>query len=139
MNPTNTKEGQPVGAGLANETTNNAHTLAPMPCGASYDPKQAEAARDEGMARSLSAITDQDRTAITTALLTGFDPLVPKRAEDALAGFWPPSAPPRSLGAIISHLSRRGLIVESGWTKGRSGRSHAGRVSLWRLSKGGAP
>ena len=133
MCPTNNVAIVPAGDdGGDLNATNDIHIVAPIPSGASFDPMHAVAARDHGMAITLSTITDLDRTAITTTLLAGFDPVVSKRAEDALAGFWPPSAPPRSLGAIISHLSRRGLIVEAGWTKGRSGRSHAGRVSLWR-------
>jgi len=111
---------------------NNAKIVATSPPGANFHPMHAESARNHGMANTLAVITAQDRAAITSALLIGFDSAVAKRAEDALAGFWPPSAPPRSLGAIVSHLARKGFIVEAGWTKGRSGRSHAGRVSLWR-------
>jgi hypothetical protein len=102
----------------------------------------AAAARDQGMARTLNATTPQDRAAIVSALLRGLDPLLPLRAEDALprAGFeWPAHVSPRCLGAIVSHLARTGLIVEQGWTKGRKGRSHAGRVSLWLRVGGGAP
>lgn len=100
----------------------------------------ATAARDQAMARTLNTTTPQDRAAIASALLRGFDPVAPLRAEDALARAafdWPAHVSPRCLGAIVSHLARIGLIVEHGWTKGRTGRSHAGRVSLW-LRAGGA-
>lgn len=99
-------------------------------------------ARDQGMAWTLNTTTPQDRAAIASALLRGFDLVTPLRAEDALqrAGFeWPAHVSPRCLGAIVSHLARTGLIVEQGWTKGRMGRSHAGRVSLWLRVAGGAP
>jgi len=102
----------------------------------------ATAARDQGMARALNATTPQDRAAIASALLRGLDPVTPLRAEDALprAGFdWPAHVKPRCLGAIVSHLARTGLIVEQGWTKGRKGRSHAGRVSLWLRAGRGEP
>ena len=90
--------------------------------------------KERGMKRALRSTSLEDRAAITQALLAGFDPVTSMRAEDALkrvAFEWPVTANPRSLGAIVSHLSRLGLIIEEGWTKGRSGRSHAGRVSLW--------
>jgi hypothetical protein len=93
--------------------------------------------KERGMNRALCSTSGEDRAAITQALLAGFDPATSMRAEDALkrvAFEWPVTANPRSLGAIVSHLSRMGLIIEDGWTKGRSGRSHAGRVSLWRKS-----
>jgi hypothetical protein len=101
---------------------------------ASLDPMHACRARDAGMRRALSATSPEDRAAIAAAILRGMDTAEPRRAEDALALMhftWPPSAKPRSLGAIMSHLSRAGLIRETAWTKGRLGRSHAGRVSLW--------
>ncbi len=92
------------------------------------------AARDAAMGRVLRATSTGDRAAIVAAILAGLDPVEPRRAEEALAaaGFaWPESAPRRCLGAIVAGLARLGLIVEIGWTKGRSGPSHAGRVSLW--------
>jgi hypothetical protein len=98
---------------------------------------QAEQGRNEALTKVINATSSEDRTAIINALINGFDENVDKRAEDALAdaGYkWPDTASPRSLGAIVAHLSRKGVIVESGWTKGRSGRSHCGRVSLWRIS-----
>ncbi len=100
----------------------------------SVSPMQAERARDRGMDRVLYATSPTDRAAIAAALLRGFDTEKPMTAEDALVRavfVWPASARPRSLGAIVSHLSRAGLIIETAWTKGRLGRPHAGRVSLW--------
>ena len=95
---------------------------------------QAIRARNQGMDHALFSTSSEDRAAIAAAILRGMDLVEPRRAEDALAKFsfpWPPSAKPRSLGGIVSHLARVGLIKETGWTKGRHGRSHAGRVSLW--------
>jgi hypothetical protein len=86
------------------------------------------------MDRPRVATSPEDRASIAAAVLHGLDPVEPCRVEDALARAaftWPASARPRCLGAIVSHLSRAGLIAETGWTKGRHGRSHAGRVSLW--------
>jgi hypothetical protein len=100
----------------------------------SPDPMQAIRARNQGMDRALFSTSRDDRAAIAAAILRGMDLVEPRRVEDALAKAsfpWPPSANPKSLGAIVSHLSRVGLIKEVGLTKGRSGRSHAGRVSLW--------
>jgi hypothetical protein len=91
-------------------------------------------AKERGMSRALFATPLADRQAITAALLRGFNDHQGIRTEDALSavGFtWPMTASPRSLGAIVSMLARTGQIVETGWTKGRSGRSRAGRVSLW--------
>lgn len=105
----------------------------PIPV-SSPDPMQAILARNQGMNHALFSTSSDDRAAIAAALLRGMDLVEPRRAEDALAKVsfpWPPSAKPRSLGAIVSHLARAGLITEVGWTKGRHGRSHAGRVSLW--------
>jgi hypothetical protein len=101
---------------------------------ASTKPMHAGQARDLGMGRALRSTSPQDRAAISAAILQGMDSVEPRRAEDALARVnftWPPTARPRCLGAIVSHLARVGLITEIGWTKGRHGRSHAGRVSLW--------
>jgi hypothetical protein len=93
-----------------------------------------EQAKEYGMSCALLVTSLADRHAIIDALLRGFNDHHGIRAEDALSavGFtWPPSATPRSLGAIVSKLARTGQIVETGLTKGRSGRSRAGRVSLW--------
>jgi hypothetical protein len=115
-------------------TAGDAASIMPPTAHASPDPMHATRARDVGMDRALFATSPEDRAAITAAILRGMDTSEPRRAEDALtrANFtWPPAAKPRSLGAIMSHLSRAGLIRETSWTKGRHGRSHAGRVSLW--------
>lgn len=113
----------------------NVSTLPRQDEQASAKPMHSAAlARDQGMARTLTTTTAQDRAAIAAALLRGFDPVKPLRAEDALACAdfaWPVHVNARCLGAIVSHLARIGMIVEQGWTKGRQGRSHAGRVSLW--------
>jgi hypothetical protein len=115
-------------------TAEHAESITPPAINASLNPMHATRARDVGMARALFTTSLEDRTAIAAAILRGLDATEPRRAEDALTrvGFtWPPSARPRCLGAIVSHLARAGLITETGWTKGRHGRSHAGRVSLW--------
>ena len=119
---------------LSSPTAGDAASIIPPASHARPDPMHAIRARDVGMDRALFATSPEDRAAITAALLLGLDYLEPRRAEDALvrAKFtWPSAAKPRSLGAIVSHLSRAGLIRETAWTKGRLGRSHAGRVSLW--------
>jgi len=102
----------------------------------------AQQAKSCGMSRAVFATPLADRQAITAALLRGLNCHHGMRAEEALSavGFqWPTTARPRSLGAIVSTLARTGQIIETGWTKGRSGRSHAGRVSLWRLVQGATP
>ena len=115
-------------------TAELAENIAPPVSFSSPDPMQAIHARNQGMNHALFSTSPEDRAAIAAAILRGMDSVEPRRAEDALAKVsfpWPPSAKPRSLGAIVSHLARSGLITEVGWTKGRHGRSHAGRVSLW--------
>ena len=115
-------------------TAGDAPSIIPPALHASANPMHATRARDVGMDRALFATSPEDRAAIAAAILRGMDASEPRRAEDALARVnftWPPSAKPRALGGIMSHLSRAGLIRETSWTKGRHGRSHAGRVSLW--------
>ena len=115
-------------------TAGDVPSITPPAPHASPDPMHATRARNVGMDRALFATSPEDRAAIAAAILRGMDSSEPRRAEDALARVnftWPPTAKPRSLGAIMSHLSRAGLIRETSWTKGRLGRSHAGRVSLW--------
>ena len=138
MNTINTLD-QPAATGLvpnAITKTDVGTTLTPQQQNTSTDPMhRAGWLRDRGMSRSLHATPPEDRAAIAAALLRGFDHQESRRAEDALqaANFvWPKTATPRVLGAIVSHLARIGLIKEEGWTKGRMGRSHFGRVSLWR-------
>ncbi len=112
-----------------------ARSMPPIVGSTSGDPMHAAELRDLGMGQVLCATSAADRAAVTAALLAGFDPAEPRRAEEALARVhfvWPPTAPPRVLGAIVRLLARAGRIVEAGWTKGRSGRSRAGRVSLWK-------
>ena len=124
----------------SNPTAGHAESITPPDSFSSPDPMQAIRARNLGMDHALFSTSRDDRAAIADAILRGMDSVEPRRAEDALAKAafpWPPSATPRSLGAIVSHLSRVGLITEVGWTKGRHGRSHAGRVSLWLRATGG--
>jgi hypothetical protein len=115
-------------------TAGDSPSMPPLVAHASPDPMHAIRARDAGMGRALFATSPEDRAAIAAAVLRGMDASEPRRAEDALARVnfsWPASAKPRALGGIMSNLSRAGLIREVSWTKGRLGRSHAGRVSLW--------
>ena len=115
-------------------TAGHAESMTTPALDTSPNPRHAIRARDAGTGRSLFATSPEDRAAIAAAVLRGMDTSEPRRAEDALARVnfvWPPYAKPRSLGGIMSHLSRTGLIRETAWTKGRHGRSHAGRVSLW--------
>jgi hypothetical protein len=134
----NNKWSQPVPPGLAQYPTINSGSIADPRGQASPDPMQAEQARNVGMATVLDTTTSEQRAAISNAILSGLDATEGRRAEDALAlvGFiWPAAVKPRSLGAIVSRLARTGQIIECGWTKGRLGRSHAGRVSLWLRAK----
>ena len=113
----------------ANASTREAASSDAMP-----NPMQSAHGKQAGMALAMRSTTRAERAAIVQAVLDGLDPIEARRAEDALARVrfvWPSTAPARVLGAIMSHLSRRGRIVEDGWTKGRTGRSRAGRVSMW--------
>jgi len=126
------EKSQPALTGLAHDS---AAPFIPDPAAeARPDPMHAERDRDHGMEVALHATTAGDRAAIVAAVLAGLDPLEPRRAEEALARVrfaWPSTASPRALGALVAHLARRGRIREEGWVKGRTGRSRAGRVSLW--------
>lgn len=143
MNPTTNESAPEVSASEAQlpTTDNVGQSGSPRPRSTRAPKRQltAEEERDRGMRRALIRTSFADRQAITAALLSGFSCHCSMRAEEALVADdfeWPANVSRRSLGGLVSSLARRGIIVESGVTKGFHGRSHAGRVSLWLLARG---
>lgn len=98
------------------------------------NPMHGEAERDNAHARMLAEMNQRTRAAIRQALVDGFQRIGKGRAEEAIkaSGFiWPDDTKARVFGAIVRSLSMAGLIREVAIVKGYTGRSHAGRVSVW--------
>ena len=105
------------------------------------NPMHGEAERDKVLARMLADMNQRTRAAIRQALVNGFQRIGKGRAEDAIkaSGFiWPDDTKARVFGAIVRALSMAGLIREVAIVKGFTGRSHAGRVSVWEWIGGAA-
>lgn len=134
MDPAN-KTTQPVSAGLGQDSANTPILSPPATPSTGETMHTAADVRDAGQAQAMAATSAEDCSCITTALCEGWEKLGIATAEEALAatGFqWPPTAPPRALGAIVRHLASAGYVVSGQWELGRSPRSHRGRVTRWR-------
>jgi hypothetical protein len=105
------------------------------------NPMHGEAELDKAHARMLADLDKRTHAAIWQALVAGFQRIGQGRAEDAIkaaAFIWPNDTKPRVFGAIVKKMARAGLIREVDIVKGYTGRSHAGRVSVWSWLGGAA-
>ncbi len=104
-------------------------------------PMHGAGERDKAHARMLADLDKKTHAAIRHALVAGFQRISKGRAEDAIkaSGFiWPTDTKPRVFGAVVRALALAGLIREVAIVKGYTGRSHAGRVSVWEWIGGAA-
>ena len=134
MNRTDKKPHGVVSAMGASESAHDIIRVPAIPVATIPEPMHGSERRDAVLRTMLAYASSPELATIQRALADGFQQIRKGRAEEALkaAGFvWPASLKPRILGAVVRAMAGAGLICEISVVKGYSGRSHAGRVSVW--------